>query len=214
MSSNGRSDKTIVYLVRHGLTDWNAEKRMQGQTDVLLSEAGLHQANLVAAWIAEQPVKFEIIYTSDLQRAAQTAQAIAERLDIVPIPVKALREIHCGDWEGFTGVEMDSKFPEEREKWRVNRYTYRIPGGENVADVQSRVSEFYWGMVKQHKGQAILVVTHGLALLSLVAALQGVHIEEYWRKKTFIGNTSVTIVSHANGHTEIERFNSVEHLLE
>ena len=214
MSSNGHTGKTVVYLVRHGLTDWNAEKRMQGQTDVALNETGLYQADLVSTWIAEQPVKFGVIYTSDLRRAAQTAHAIAERLHLAPIPAKALREIHCGAWEGFTGAEMDQRYPEEREKWRANRYSYRMPGGENVADVQARVSEFYWKMIKQHEGQTILVVTHGLALLSLVAALQSVHIEEFWRQKTFIGNTSVTIVAHTNGRTEIERFNSIEHLPE
>lgn len=212
MSNNARDNRTVVYLVRHGLTDWNAEKRLQGQTDVSLNEVGLQQASLVAAWISEQPVKFDVIYTSDLRRAAQTAQAIASRLNIHPISHRALREIHCGEWEGFTGAEIDSKYPAEREMWRVDRYQYRMPGGENVADVQSRVSVFYQNMLNQHEGQTILVVTHGLALLSLVAVLQGVPIEEYWKKNIFIGNTSVTIVVHSNGQAKVQRFNSVEHL--
>ena len=215
MDSNGNgADKTLVYLVRHGLTDWNSVGRYQGQTDIPLNVIGLSQAEAASEWLAQQPVVFSTVYTSDLKRASQTAQVIGGKLGLSPIPEATLREISCGHWEGLTRAEIAAQFPEEQARWQANRYSYSMPGGENIPAVQARLSAFYWEVVERHRGDTVIIVTHGMALLALAAALRGVHIAEYWRSKIFIGNTSVTIVSFANGVPNIELFNSVAHLPE
>src|SRR4051794_33863898 len=81
-ASNGESRQTLVYLVRHGLTDWNREKRFQGQSDVPLNEIGVQQARSLAGWLLDQPLKFSAIYSSDLSRAWQTADAIRDALGL------------------------------------------------------------------------------------------------------------------------------------
>ena len=215
MNSNGNDgDKTLVYLVRHGLTDWNSVGRYQGQTDIPLNAVGLSQAEAVSEWLVEQSAGFKAVYTSDLKRASQTAQVIGDKLRLSPIPETVLREISCGKWEGLTRAEIAAQYPEERGRWEANRYTYPMPGGENIPAVQARLSGFYWDVVARHCGDTVIVVTHGMALLALAAALRSVHISEYWHNKIFIGNTSVTIVSFASGVPNIELFNSVEHLTE
>src|SRR5438067_685184 len=106
-----REAKTLVYLVRHGLTEWNLQKRFQGQLDVPLSREGLEQSRRLGQWLAGQSVRFSAIYSSDLARAMQTAQAVGECLGLVPEPAIGLREIHCGEWQGLTVEDVDARYP-------------------------------------------------------------------------------------------------------
>src|SRR5215210_3952847 len=94
---NQTEAKTLVYLVRHGLTAWNVEKRFQGHLDVPLSEEGLGQAEAVGRWLAGQSAFFTALYSSDLARASQTAQVIGRHLYLEPRLAPSLREIHCGE---------------------------------------------------------------------------------------------------------------------
>src|SRR5438270_10820981 len=96
------SQQTLVYLIRHGLTEWNVQKPFQGHLDVPLSQEGLEQSRRLASWLACQPVRFTAIYSSVLFRALQTAEAIGECLCLAPQPTMALREIHCGEWQGLS----------------------------------------------------------------------------------------------------------------
>src|SRR5438094_8620698 len=99
-------DQTLVYLVRYGLTGWNAERRFQGHLDVPLCDEGLEQVGAVASWLARQPVHFAALYTSDLARAMQSAQAIGEPLGLAPTPAPAPREIHGGERQGVAAQEV------------------------------------------------------------------------------------------------------------
>src|SRR3712207_2914672 len=111
------ADQTLIYLVRHGQTTWNIERRFQGQLDVPLSEEGLRQAEAVASWLVRQRVRFGAVYSSDLLRAKQTAEAIGRRLGLEAEPVRALREIHVGDWQGMLSTEIERRYPGDLEKW-------------------------------------------------------------------------------------------------
>lgn len=204
--------QVFTYLVRHGLTDWNAEKRIQGQTNVPLNATGLQQAEAVAAWIAQQPVQFRAIYTSDQQRALKTAQIIGGRLNLIPIPTIALREVHCGEWEGLTTDEVEAKFPGERAKWRMNRETYVPLGGEGLFTVRARVAAFYWDMIQRHPAESILIVAHGASLLTLLSAVENLSLMETWRDGIrFFGNTGVTILARSNGEHRVVARNLLEH---
>ncbi|MBF6613094.1 MAG: histidine phosphatase family protein [Chloroflexi bacterium] len=209
------AEQTYVYLVRHGETEWNRSHRFQGQLDVPLSEVGRKQAEAVADWLARQSVNFTAIYTSDLKRASQTAQAIGDRLGITPQPARALREIHVGEWQGLSVDEVEAGYPGQINEWADRVDSFTLPGGESIPQVQERVFAFYRKVTQQHDGQAIIVVSHGAALAALIAAIHNWELVETWRtRRARMGNTGVTAISIecATGNPNILLLNSSEHL--
>jgi len=138
---------TTLLLVRHGETDWNAERRWQGHADVPLNARGLEQAQALAEQLAAEPV--DAIYSSDLSRARDTATAVGERLGVDVLVDADLREIDVGPIEGLTAEEVGSfdgwqGEPKEAHAERVLRAVQRI--------------------AERHPGQCVLVVTHGGSL--------------------------------------------------
>jgi probable phosphoglycerate mutase len=153
---------TTFVLIRHGQTDWNLENRLQGHKPIPLNAQGKRQAAAIAERLEGQP--FTAIYTSDLLRASQTAEAIARS---VHLPVHAdarLREISHGRWEGHTVLEAGDLFPEDIELWSKNVLDAAVPGGETVQQVAARVREFLDDVAQAYPSGNILVVSHGFAI--------------------------------------------------
>jgi len=211
----GVGQRTLVYLVRHGETDWNVERRFQGQLDVELSKTGLRQAAAVARWLAAQPVNFSAIYSSDLKRASRTALIIGSRIDLVPILDPALREINAGDWQGLIPSEIEAQYPGKLEEWHEKIDSFTLPGGESIPLVQERVYRAYQQIVERHPGEAIIIVSHGAALAALMASLHDWELLETWQsKRARMGNThvSVAVFDHESQEHEVIMMNSDEHL--
>lgn len=210
------SHHTLVYLIRHGETDWNVEGRFQGHSDTPLNDIGRKQAGAVARWLAHQPVTFNALYTSDLVRCVDTAQMIADELRLPMIAAPALRELHCGEWEGYTSPAIDAHYPGQLTRWRQEVDTFPIPGGESVTDVMRRVSVFYERTVVKHLGEAIIMVSHGGALSALLIAIDNVDMVQAWNDRDRrINNTGVTILKldHMSGEHITEAFNLMQHLI-
>jgi probable phosphoglycerate mutase len=147
---------TTLLLVRHGETDWNADGRLQGQTDRPLSDHGRRQAQQLAGELADE--SFEAIYASDLSRARETAEILGERLGL-PVSLDSdLREKDWGNWEGLTAVERDRvEFVGES----------REAHSERTLRALRRISE-------QHPGETrVLVVTHGGSMRRVQVAALG-----------------------------------------
>ncbi len=209
------ADSTLVYLVRHGLTDWNQEHRFQGHLDIPLNQTGSEQAEAVARWMQSQPVKFSAIYSSSLSRAAQTAHSIGEALGIEPSYRTELREIYCGTWQGLSIHEVEAQYPDEVAHWRQDLIRHPFPGGENLVQVQERVFAFYRSILPKHAGEAIVIVSHGAALGALLCAMLEWDMDEVWpTARARMGNTGVTILraDHVTGKHEMLLFNSSDHL--
>src|SRR5690348_7568220 len=117
-----------LYLIRHGETHSNRERRFQGQLDVPLSPTGQAQAHALGRWLARRPVRFGALYSSDLQRAAQTAETVGGHLALTPTLALALREIDCGEWQGLTGAEIEARFPGGLQTWHDEVDTFCLPG--------------------------------------------------------------------------------------
>jgi probable phosphoglycerate mutase len=205
----------LVYLVRHGETTWNAEQRFQGHLDVELSRKGVAQAEALANWIAEQPVPFGALFSSDLKRAVQTAQIIGRRVGLVPQLYRGLREVHGGEWQGLVRTEIEARFPGKLQMWDAQLDSFTVPGGESLPDVQERIYATYERIVAAHPGEAIIIVSHGAALTALLAALHDWDLVATWQsRQARMGNTGVTVVSHDhddNTH-DLLLLNSSEHL--
>ncbi len=209
------SDETLVFLVRHAETAWNVKRRFQGQLDVPLSSTGEEQALQVADWLTSHQLQFAAIYSSDLQRARATTQSIAYRFGIEPSYSTDLRELNCGTWQGLTVAEVEEKDPGELQRWREDIPGFTLPGGESIPDVQRRVSSYIDNAIKAHRGEAILVVSHGAALSAYIAAINGWDLQETWDShRARMSNTGVTAIalSHTGRPPHTLFFNSVVHL--
>src|SRR5512142_1067190 len=132
---------TSLWLVRHGQTDWNLEGRYQGQSDVPLNATGLSQAAVFAASLDGQ--RFDALYSSDLARAYQTAEVIANKVGLPVQTDPRLREINQGEWQGRTLTEIKSIYIESAQAKRVtiDPVTARAPGGESVCEVSQRMAQ-------------------------------------------------------------------------
>lgn len=161
---------TKVFLVRHGATDWNMEKRAQGHADIDLNEEGRKQAAAVATELTHE--KLAAVYSSDLKRAFDTASAIAAPHGLEVIVDKDLREIDQGDWEGLTTDEIKRKWP---DLWGPNRHYNARPGGESPQQVKERSLAALARAVAAHPGddETIAVVSHGGTIRWLSAEALG-----------------------------------------
>ena len=153
---------THILLARHGETEWNAIRRVQGWTDIPLSEKGLAQAEALAERLSRVPLA--AVYSSDLARAAQTAAPTAARLGLTVLTVPELREKGFGEWEGLTQADLERDYPELWHRYHVLRdLDALVPGGETWPQVQERLSAALGHILAAHPGpdEAVLLVGHG-----------------------------------------------------
>ncbi|MDM5178990.1 histidine phosphatase family protein [Massilia sp. CCM 8695] len=170
---------TNIILIRHGETAWNAERRLQGHIDIALNDEGLRQAAALAdALNVEQ---LDLVVSSDLQRAAQTADAVA-RLRAMPVQRDPLLRERCfGGFEGLLYAEIEQRFPVEFAAWQARQIDAPMPSGARVAET---FRQFYqravaaiieWG--RAHPGQTLALVAHGGVLECAYRAALGLSLE-------------------------------------
>lgn len=181
-------------LVRHGVTEWNAQLKFQGHSDVPLSASGREQAALLAERLANR--RFERIYSSDLRRAVETARAIGERNGLEPITDTRLREFAFGAWEGLTWTEILAAYPHLSDMSFRAAHLYKPDGGEDFDAVCERVRSFYEDIAMAGL-QRIAVVSHAGALHATLGVL-GLTSAEPERAVNFFP-ASVTEVLRSDG---------------
>lgn len=151
--------RTLLCIVRHGETAWNAEGRVQGQLDVPLNEAGLAQARAVAA--ALEGERFTAIYSSDLVRVTQTAEFSAQKLGL-PVRLDArLRERHYGMFQTLTYAEVKTLHPADYARFKAKELDYDFGSGESLRAFSARSIACLAELATRHPGESILVFTHG-----------------------------------------------------
>jgi probable phosphoglycerate mutase len=167
-----------ILLIRHGETDWNAEKRLQGHLDIELNNEGLRQAALLAA--ALQGEQIDAIYASDLRRARQTAQALATDRNMTVQIEPALRERCYGAFEGLRYADIAERFPQGHQALMARELDVRYPDGVNVAETLREFSVRAVGalmrLLKQPQHKKIAVVTHGGVLDCFNRAARGMDL--------------------------------------
>ena len=176
-----------IVLWRHGRTEWNATGRFQGQTDISLDEVGREQADGAARRLASlQP---ERLVSSDLHRARDTMAALAALTGLeIDLDVR-LRETFAGDWQGLTGAEISSRYPEEYKSWRAGDPLLHVGGGETRQEVAERVAAAVRDVAARLSDDGLAVLTtHGGAARLGIAALIGMPLERF----TNIGGLSNT----------------------
>lgn len=163
---------TRLYLIRHGQTVWNAQGRWQGQAPHApgLTEEGRAQAQRTADACA--PLAVDAVYSSDLQRAMETARIVAAPHGLGVRIEPRLREVNLGDWEGLLFSDVEAAAPEALRDRRRDPVHHRPPNGETVFELADRVWSALEDIARAHPGGAALVVAHGLALATVICHIR------------------------------------------
>jgi broad specificity phosphatase PhoE len=143
---------TRILLVRHGETDWNLDRRLQGHADRPLNDTGRDQARALAEELADEPL--DAVYSSDLARASETARVVAQARGLEVTTLAELRERHFGTWEGLSDDEIHERFSEEIANGTLG-------DGEPREEMDRRVLEALERIAAAHPGGTVLVVSHG-----------------------------------------------------
>jgi len=199
---------TRLIFVRHGQTIWNLEMKYQGQTDIVLTEKGLLQAKLVSKRLANEPLS--AVYSSDLNRAFRTAEAIASTHGLNVIAIPELREISFGEWEGLTYNNINSGWPSIMDKLFTCPDEVRIPGGETFPELKERASSAVQRIVAAHPNETVAVVSHGGTIRTILCAALDIHLNHVWNIKQ--DNTAVNIVEYYDGRNLVTLVNDTHHL--
>jgi broad specificity phosphatase PhoE len=197
-----------VILIRPGETDWNRQERWQGWTAVPLNTHGRNQARYLARFIRN--VGMTTLYASDLKRAVQTAEILAETLGFAPIYDARLRERNIGSWQGLTQDEMREWYPNEYQKLVEDRAGYAVPDGESRNQMKARMIAAFNDYMKEDKGETIGILSHSSAIRSLLSQW----IADEQLVGTDVGNTSVTTIAREDEKDtwRIVASNDVTHL--
>lgn len=159
---------TRVFAIRHGETAWNRDKRIQGQLDVPLNETGRAQAQRLGEVLAGESV--DVVYSSDLGRARETAAAAAAALGHPVQLDPGLRERSFGVFQGQTWQEIAERWPDYSERWRRRDPDFGAEGGETLQEFYARSVSAVERVLQRHAGQTVLIVTHGGVLDCLYRA--------------------------------------------
>jgi 2,3-bisphosphoglycerate-dependent phosphoglycerate mutase len=195
-------------LLRHGETAWNADTRIQGQLDVPLNERGRWQAAQVAQALAGEVV--DAIHSSDLGRALHTAQAVAA-LHGLPVSTHvALRERGFGRFEGLTYAEIETRFPEEAQRWRRREAGFGPGGGEPLLQFYERAVAAVTAIAAAHPGQAVVVAAHGGVLDCVRRAATGIALDapRTWQ----LGNCAINRLLYTEGRFVLVGWDDRGHL--
>ncbi len=195
-----------LYLIRHGRSALNAQKRIQGWLDPPLDEAGRAQAEAVARRLAGRPV--EAVYSSDLRRAQETARAVADLLGRPLILDPRLRERDPGPISGLTVEEIRQRFPEVVRAWEADLADF--PGAEPSLAFWGRVTAAFADIIATHPEGEVAVVTHGGTLTVYLASLLG--LSPGWRIPLRLDNGSLSVVEMEDGRPRIRAVNDCCHL--
>ncbi|NLY56643.1 MAG: histidine phosphatase family protein [Firmicutes bacterium] len=198
-----------LYLVRHGETEWNKAGRIQGQQNPPLNELGRRQAEMVAEYLAGLSANYDQIYSSDLLRARQTAEAIAAKCNGRIVFRRELREQCFGVCEGFLVEEARAKFGIDLRAYLRNPAGTTLPDGESLEAMGARAAQFL-AEVRGHEGQSVIVVSHGGLIKTLLTLILGMQL--HYRNRLEIANAAVSVVSLAKTGDKVLALNLTHHL--
>ena len=196
---------TLLYLIRHGRSTWNAEGRVQGEADAPLDNTGREQARKLAHKL--QDIDFDAFYSSPLSRASETAKIVAEPHDLPITFDERLMERSFGAWTGKLAAEIDEEMKKPLySNWRLNG----PPDGESQTQIANRAMAVFNEIIAAHIDQTIAVVSHGGLLNAYLLHLIGLPLETSVYIHFF--NTAVARIRFQNRQIHIISINDVSHL--
>ncbi|MEW1841242.1 bifunctional RNase H/acid phosphatase [Nonomuraea angiospora] len=201
---------TSLLLLRHGETALSVERRFSGRGDAELTPNGLAQAAAAAERLSREPYRLDVIVSSPLKRARQTAEAVARRTGLDVEVEEDLRELDFGDWEGHTFTEVQRRWPAELSTWFADPET-APPGGESFATVARRVQAAGERLVERYEGKTVLAVSHVTPIKMLLRLALTAPLESLYRMHLDVACLSL-IEYYADGPAVVKSFNDTSHL--
>jgi phosphoserine phosphatase len=197
-----------LVVVRHAETEWNREGRYQGWRDTALSEIGRAQAHAVGRLLARQPLA--AVWSSPLQRARDTAAAIAAPQGLVVREAPAFREMRFGEWEGLTRDQVRVSFPAQYRGWSETPHLVVPPGAETLDEVRARVLGGLEEVREAHDGQTVCVVAHGVSIRILILDALGLGLDRLW--SLHVAATGISELEFRDDWAAVHRMNTLVHL--
>jgi len=194
--------------VRHGETLWNAEGRIQGHTDVPLSERGRKQAEMVAQRLSG--AHLAAVYSSDLSRASVTAEIIAARHGVAVRTTDALREAYLGEWQGLTVAEAAEHDADLVALWREDSVSHRPPQAERLEDLQTRAVSVVRRIIRDHPNQTVAIVSHGGPIKTIICWAIGAPLSSV--RLIRLDNGAITCIRAEPTRVQMEVCNDTCHL--
>lgn len=203
---------TTLYLIRHGATEGNHEKRYKGSIDVPISQEGIEQVRRTAEFIrAElQGGSLSAVYSSPLSRALNSAELIAAPYGLEPVVDDNLRERHFGIWEGMTFAEIREKYPVEFKGWADNPLEHSPVEGESSIAVRDRIVPAVEEIVSRHSDEEIAIVAHGGVNRVILCHLLGMPLEYMFRIEQ--DNAAVSIIKFHDKYPVAKLINHAERM--
>jgi broad specificity phosphatase PhoE len=201
---------TTILLARHGQSDWNRSKRWQGFADRPLTDLGRRQAVELAARLGG--IELDGVYSSDLQRARDTAETVARSKGLEVRTTRDLREVDVGSWSGLTRAEAEVQFPQAYARWLQGGEGW--DDGETYEQLGERVVRAIREIAVRHQAERVLVVAHGGTIRAIHAAALGVDIHTYRRIQRVEPNATLSAVCVDEGRlTELCRTEDLDEFL-
>ena len=198
-----------LILIRHGETEWNKQRRIQGcRSDTRLCPKGLEQADRLAAVLRKE--RMDAIYSSPMKRASETAQIIADACKLQVQVLNELREIDAGELDGLFERELTGPYETAWKEFRNGNASAPLPGGESLQDIQKRTSWAVDRMLEKHIDGTVVVVAHLLANLAMVCQALGINLGQIARFKQ--APASITILELTTQGNSLLLFNDTCHL--
>ena len=197
-----------LLLLRHGETAWNRERRYQGWKDTPLSPAGLLQAEAAARELKEHT--FAAVYSSPLQRALDTATAIAAPHGLEVETDPAFKELSHGEWEGLTLAEARARDAVLHESWAKTPHLVSPPGGESLVQARERVLQGLERLRAGHRDETVCLVSHGITVRILILEALGLGLDRIWSLHS--APTGISELEFRDDWTALHRMNTLVHL--
>ncbi len=195
-----------LILIRHGSTLWNEERRIQGLSDIDLSDTGLDQARHLALSLKDHPISS--IYSSPLKRARKTAEIINEYHQVPLYLEQDLTEMNHGDLEGISVQELITRRKDFLRKWLTDPASVSMPHGESFLELQTRAWKVIEGILT--KGENVIVVAHNFTIASILCRIQNIPLMEF--RSVCVDPASKTIIRFHHGLAYLELFNDRAYL--
>jgi broad specificity phosphatase PhoE len=198
----------LLIPVRHGETEWNRAGREMGHLDSPLTETGARQSLYLARRLMRRG--FDVLYTSDLGRAIQTAEIIGSVCAVEPQIEPGLRERNMGAFEGLLRSEIRERFGTEHLEYERRGFFAVVPGGETVTERTQRSVRVLTAIAERHSNETVVAVTHGGFLMGFLGHVMGLAPGNGWRFRK--RNASFNAFEHSGGRWRLETWNDSSHL--
>ena len=201
---------TTILLARHGESDWNRDRRWQGHADRPLTDLGREQARALADRLAA--TELGAVYSSDLERARETAAIVAKPHELPVNELPDLREVDVGSWSGLTRAEAEERFPNAFRRWTEGEEGWN--DGETYEQLSERVVGAVLSIAARHPRDRVLLVAHGGSIRAVHAAALGVDVHTYRRIQRVEPNATLSAVCVEDGRlTELCRAEDLDWFL-